>query len=274
MTLSTHHAHTAYVDGRNSAREMVEAALARHFVSLGFSEHAPQAFDRVYGLSAQTEESYVREVTALKVEYQGRIALRLGLELDQFGEKGDYPYEYVIGSKHYLEGPEGPTAVDGDFAGVEGMVKRRFGGDWIRMAARYFGELAEFIRAARPQVIGHFDLISKFNEGGRLFDESDPAYVKAGCQALEGMIASGALLEVNTGAMGRGYRTAPYPAVIFLEKWRALGGEVILGSDCHDASWLDVGYDQAEALMRRVGYDNAWRLGGAALFERYPLGEP
>ena len=166
----------------------------------------------------------------------------------------------------YLRLDQGWQAVDGALDQVKDMVRQRFGGDWVAMAAQYFDELADFICQTRPQVIGHFDLISKFNEGSALFDESSPAYVKAGCQALERMAGSGALLEVNTGAIGRGYRTQPYPAMPFLKRWRELGGGVILGSDCHDASWLAVGYDLAEARMRQAGYTSAWRLGRDCLF--------
>lgn len=271
VTASCHHAHTRFVDGHNTPEEMAQAAADLGFVSLGLSEHARQDFDPVYGLSQQGEKEYVEQVLALKEKFAGRIALHLGLELDQQGRKGDYPYEYLIGAKHYLRLDQGWQAVDGALDQVKDMVRQRFGGDWVAMAAQYFDELADFICQTRPQVIGHFDLISKFNEGSALFDESSPAYVKAGCQALERMAGSGALLEVNTGAIGRGYRTQPYPAMPFLKRWRELGGGVILGSDCHDASWLAVGYDLAEARMRQAGYTSAWRLGREALFEPYAL---
>ena len=39
------HSHTTYVDGRNTAEEMVQAALALGFHTLGFSEHGHVGYD-------------------------------------------------------------------------------------------------------------------------------------------------------------------------------------------------------------------------------------
>ena len=69
-------------------------------------------------------------------------------------------------------------------------------------------------------------------------------------QVLKHFMDTGALLEVNTGAIARGYLATPYPAPFLLEEWRAWGGEVILNSDCHDARYLDAGFDGAEEFIQ------------------------
>ena len=74
------------------------------------------------------------------------------------------------------------------------------------------------------------------------------------------------LKVVNTGA------PAPYPEFGLLAYWRALGGRVILSSDCHHAKDLAAGYEVAEALVRKAGFREAWLLGrGWELFEAAPL---
>ena len=74
---------------------------------------------------------------------------------------------------------------------------------------------------------------------------------------------SGALLEVNTGGMARGYVSEPYPSWDILRLWRDLGGGVILGSDCHDARLMDFAFADVLARLRAEGFGGVWELGGA-----------
>lgn len=60
--------------------------------------------------------------------------------------------------------------------------------------------------------IGHFDLLTKFNEGYKHFDETKDAYLEPAITAMHKLAALGIPFEINTGAMSRGYRSAPYPS--------------------------------------------------------------
>lgn len=269
---STPHAHTTFVDGANSPEEMVRAAIARGFASLGLSEHGRQVFDIRYGMTVDSEAAYMAEVKRLQSAYEGQIALHLGVERDSYGVCDPAQFAYTIGSKHYMKDGEAYFAVDGALDTVGGGLDQMFGGDWYRLADRYFSELADFIVEARPDIIGHFDLLTKFNEDGHLFDMGDARFLGSGREALARMADTGALLEVNTGAMARGYRVTPYPSLPFLTFWRERGGRVIYSSDCHDKDKLDYGMDAAYELMRAAGYRSAWALGTAdELFVEYQI---
>ena len=76
------HNHTTMCDGKNSAREMAEAAIAAGFTDFGFSGHGHTPFDLSYSL--KDEAGYIREIRALQKEYAGRIRLYCGLEQDYF----------------------------------------------------------------------------------------------------------------------------------------------------------------------------------------------
>ena len=65
------------------------------------------------------------------------------------------------------------------------------------------------------------------------------------------------LFEINTGAMAKGYRTAPYPSEETLEVIREMGGQLIISSDCHRAEMLDHGFAEAEALALKMGFRKA-----------------
>ena len=259
---STPHAHTTYVDGKNSAEEMVLAALGAGFHSIGLSEHGPQPFDAEFNLREAAVPAYIEEVRALQKKYAGRIRVHLGVERDTFSTARREDYEYVIGSAHYLLGEDGHAyAVDGPLEPLLECRERCFGGDGIAMAKAYFAQLAQYAADFRPDILGHFDLIRKRNAGGALYDASDPAIVTAEFTALEAIFESGAFLELNTGGMARGYLDTPYPELVMLKFWRSLGGRVIVGSDSHSVTTIDYAFDQMPDFLRAAGFETFWELG-------------
>ncbi|NLG25946.1 MAG: PHP domain-containing protein [Clostridiales bacterium] len=270
MILSNPHTHTRYCDGKNTPADMAREAFQRGFISLGFSEHAPQPIDPAWGMA--DEAGYQAEVRGLQREYAGRMKIWLGVEFERLAECDLSKYDYVVAASHYVDLPGGMIAVDGRLDKLLDALSDHFRGDGVAMAAAYYGAAAEFAAAIRPAIWAHFDLIKKHNVGGALFDAASAGYRRAALQALEKVRASGAALEVNTGGMARGYMDEPYPDLFLLQAWREMGGEVIVGSDCHFAPHLEFGFDAAIALIKRAGYDGAVRLGGGdALLERFSL---
>ena len=112
--------------------------------------------------------------------------------------------------------------------------------------------------------IGHFDLVTKFNERAPAFDEESPRYLRRALEVMEHLVRSGTAFEVNTGAMARGYRTAPYPGRKLLCALREFGGEIILNSDSHHTSHLCHGFPEAAELVRAAGFThiNLWTRDG------------
>lgn len=271
--LSSPHNHTRFVDGKDTPAEMARAAFERGFVSFGFSEHARQPFDHSYCLSEAGEADYRAEVTALRGEYAGRMKVWLGIERDRYALVDRNEYDYVIGALHYLGCEGGYISVDSTGESVRRLIDRAYGGDPYRMAADYFRQCAEYAAAYRPDIVAHFDLVRKLNPGFGFFDESDPRYTGPALEALERVAAAGALLELNTGAIARGYQKLPYPAPFLLRRWRELGGRAIVSGDCHDARALDCAFDLCAEQLLDAGFREVWRLGtGAELLEPVPLG--
>ena len=184
-----------------------------------------------------------------------------------------YAFDYVIGSAHYLpfliDGVH--PAVDGDLALLQRVVRECYEGDANELAQTYYGLHASGVEQDRPDIIGHFDLVRKYADAIGL-DTSHPRYRQIALAALERVRATDAVLEVNTGAIARGYLQTPYPEPFLLEAWRDLGGEVTLTSDCHQADQLDCAFAQTEQTLRELGFKRLLRLGtGAAFWEESPL---
>lgn len=270
--LSCAHTHTTYCDGKTPSAQMARRAYESGFVSLGFSSHAPQTFDPGYCVPPEREEEYKAEIRALQTEYRGRMAVYLGIERDLYSCADPAGYDYFIASVHYFLHPDGHhTAIDGHPEDLKKYVDEFCFGNGLEMARRYFSLLRDYVLSARPAIIGHFDLIRKNNAVLRLCDEDSPAYRALALDALRPLAETGALLEVNTGAMARGYLSTPYPAPFLLTEWKKWGGEVIVNSDCHDVRYLTAGYAEAEALLVSLGYDHAVRLGSDEMWQRFAL---
>jgi len=66
--------------------------------------------------------------------------------------------------------------------------------------------------------------------------------------------SQGLPFEINTGAMSRGYRTAPYPNPVLLKELHAMGGRIIINSDSHSADTIAYAFDQAQKLAYDCGF--------------------
>jgi len=272
MILSSPHVHTQFCDGKNTAEEMVLSALSHGFSSIGFSSHAKQVFDHRYAMDDEREKNYIAEIRRLQRKYAGQIRIWLGTELDLFCCAERSNFDYVIGSYHLIPMADRIQGVDNTKARLIEIRDEVFGGDGVAMAEEYFRYYGAYIFAQRPNIAGHMDLIRKNNMEGDVFDEEDPRYRKAALNALEMVRKSGAIVEVNTGAMARYGAKTPYPARFLLEEWLKMGGEVMLSSDCHYAENIMTGYAESVDLLLSVGFKTVRVLGrGDQLFETTEL---
>lgn len=272
---STPHCHTTYADGRSTAEEMVLSAIQAGFVSLGFSEHAPDPLAPQYALRLDKVESYKKTVRALREKYADKLRIHLGIERDLYSTADPGEYEYILAACHYfLYDDKGAyCAVDGEFEDLAAYRDNVKNGDGGALAVEYYDMAGDYARDIRPAIFAHFDLVKKQNKDGQLYDPDDPRVIDAAFGALEKIRRAGALLEVNTGGMARGFMDNPYPDLRYLKHWKELGGGVIVGSDCHYAPQIAYGFDKMPEYLAQAGFQTAWRLGAAGepQFVEYPI---
>ena len=263
------HTHTTFVDGKDTAEEMVQAALALGFHTLGFSEHGYSSFTDCC-MPEDLEARYRAEIRRLQAKYADQICILLGYEHEYPMDSELSAYEYYIESVHYLRAHGEWFPVDSTRAILEDAVRRHYGGDPYAMCRAYFNEICVTCEKSDAEVLGHIELVMKFNERRDLFDDADPRYLGPALEAAECAARSGKLVEINTGAIARGYRTQPYPGRAMLSRLREAGARIIITSDCHDARYLDCGFADCVELARSCGFRTAWMLRGDR-FEEYPL---
>lgn len=238
------HTHTWYCDGSDKTEEIVKAAILKNFQILGFSGHEHTNYDESYCMSLADTEKYREEIIELKEKYRDKIKILMGVERDYYGEGSDYPYDFVIGSVHAVYKDGEYLYVDKDAKTFEDAVNNHFAGDYLAFAESYYELVGRVVDKTNADIVGHFDLITKFNEGMRYFDEGSLRYRKAVFKALDRLENKGAAFEINTGAMAKGYRSTQYPADFILEELKEKGCEVLLSSDCHNKEKLDFAFDE------------------------------
>lgn len=267
---SNAHTHTTWCDGKNTAEEMVLAAISSGFSCLGFSGHSETWFDTSYAMSEEETQGYRREVLALKEKYRGQIDVMLGIEWDG-ATVGLNPqdYDYTIGSCHYLHDPKSDRyyAVDYTKEELKDCCREVFDGDGLAMAKAYYDGVTEMVKKRKPTIVGHLDLIRKLNAENRFFDEKAPEYMEMALEAARVCVESGCIIEVNTGGIYKGYRSTPYPAKPLLCHIAALGGRITINSDAHDTKGIDFMFSQALDLLKQCGFTTLWQLTGQGMRE-------
>ena len=285
------HTHTLYCDGTDRPEELIQAAISAGFDILGFSGHSYTSYDESYCMSREETEDYVREIRSLAAKYKDKITIWCGLEKDFFADDDadSEVFDYAIGSVHAFfkehdmtnlqdlltEMPEGIIPVPPDTEETRGgyyiyadwtaqpmkwAITHLYGGDAMALAEDYFAHEAQLADMADVKIIGHLDLLTKFEERlaaegqAPLFDVNHPRYTHAARTAIEKLAAAGKIFEINTGGMAKGYRTAPYPSLPLLKIIHEAGGKIMINSDCHAADKLDFGYELALKLAKEAGF--------------------
>lgn len=252
--LSNFHTHCILCDGKDVPKSIVESAIALGFSALGFSSHAYIDFDTSY--CVKDEEAYICQITSLKEEYKDKIEIYVGAEEDAFCLTRREKFEYIIGSLHYVRSPRGILPIDLSEEGMRECLSA-FGDDALALAKSYYEDFCAYIYTRRPDIVGHFDLITKYDERGASHFLENPHYHALAERYAAYAAEAGCIFEINTGAVARGLRTSPYPALNLIHVLKKKGARFILSSDSHAKETLDFGFEEAKTLLREAGIREA-----------------
>ena len=253
-----YHMHTPLCKHATGPMEdYIERGIELGLREVGFADHNPLPDGRSSNVRmAEAElDYYVERVTDLRFRYRGKIDVMLGLEMDYLEGLEDYlaqqlaryPWDYVIGSIHFL-----------DNACRESSWPRQYPGDGHALYARYFERLRQLARSGLCDIIAHFDVVKR---SGCLPGEREAEDVT---RTLEEIKAAGICLEINTS----GYRHSeqpepqPYPTLPIVEETLALGIPLTVNSDAHAPDQVGLKFREIETFLKRKN------CGQLAKFER------
>jgi len=257
--LTNFHTHTNFCDGNHTAEEMVLAAIEKGFSVLGFSGHADTPFDRRYCM--KDLPGYIAEILRLKEKYAGKITVLLGTEEDAHHPIDKRSYDYTIGSSHYF-------LLNGKYYPIDSGLD--YFKEWITawdynipaLTEAYYSHFCDYLHREKPTIIGHWDLITKFDEKYEPLFFQNPQYNALAEKFTAIALKSGSIFELNTGAIARGHRFTPYPAANLLRVIKKEGSSVILASDSHSVDTLDFGFAEARQLLKEEGFQYVYSLTG------------
>jgi len=252
----TIHAHTNRSHADNSAEEMILSAIKLGCPAIGISEHSYiDEGNKRWTLFKDEEFEYVNEILALRDKYKDKIDIFLGLEQDSRSPMYKYDnYDYVIGSMHSIPYPDEIFRIDESRASFMGQTLDRFNGDYYKVCEDYYDMLCNIVDLTNCSVIGHFDIVTKFNEDNAIFDIEHPRYVKAYTKALDALCEKDVVFEVNTGAIPRGHRKTPYPSIPILKELNRRGCKITVTSDTHNKDTILFWFDEVEEFIKSCGF--------------------
>ncbi len=230
--------------------EYLAAAEKIGLREIGFADHFPLGlldYTSRIQVTMQPDEldGYLNEVEKLKAA-SPLVRIKTGIEIDYLPgtEKkleqllAGYKFDYVIGSIHFLEG--------WDFTHpVYAENYREY--DLDVLCETYFKLVWSACRSGLFDIIGHIDVIKKFGYRPR---GTIDHYLQETARVLAETDTS---FELNTAG-----RDAPvgefYPDRRLLEEAYARGVTVTAGSDAHGPGQVGRYFEEAEQLLREVGY--------------------
>lgn len=274
MFWTNYHTHSHFCDGKEAPEVYVQEAIKKGFKALGFSGHSPLPFYTEWNIKYDNLLNYINEVKRLKNLYADKIEIYLGMEIDYIegltGIKSfkNFGLEYNIGSVHMLR-----TFSDGRFFNIDNTaelfkegLEEIFGGDIRKLVEMYYNETCEMVINEKPTIVGHLDVVKKFNKNNRFFDETTDWYIEAIEQTLECIKQAGCIVEINTRGLFKQLTPNFYPSDWIIKRCRDLQIPLTINSDSHHPAELDSQMLKVVALLKsldiktvRVLLNNKWR---------------
>lgn len=247
--ISDYHIHTtlcghASGDPQAYARHAVDQGLSE----IGFSDHAPLLShrDRTITMDSSQLSIYHHMIESVRTEFAEQLRVRIGIEADYIpgyetrtkAMLEAYPYDYVIGSVHFLEkwGFDDPI-----------QLKEWDSRDVNNVYREYYRLLRKSALSRLFDILGHVDLVKKFDfhptEDMREEIEENARVFKK----------TGVVIEVNTSGLRKPAREI-YPSQEHLKIYFAKGIPITFGSDSHQPDDVGRDFDKGREWAMAAGY--------------------
>ena len=245
----SHHSRCGHAVGE--LRDYIQRASELGITHFGVSDHGPAYWlpgDHAQpGIQMASSElpRYVREASEEKAKYADRLSVAVGVEAD-FIEGHEaalatwleaHPFDYVLGSVHYVE-----------------RVSVFDRGRWFRedpetVFRKYYELVIQAAGSGLFDILSHLSVIEVYappvpeSLASELYPEVAAAIAAAGC-----------IVEINTSC----YRKQPdwdepFPNRRLLRELLRVGVPLTFGSDCHKPDEVGFGHDKVTVLLKELG---------------------
>lgn len=223
----SHHSHSGQFCGHavNTLEEVVKDAIRKGMTTFCLTEHVPREEIDFYPGEAKVHtqtslaklyDDFYHEARRLQKAYADKIQLFVGFEGEWIRESSrtiiegllaKYELDLFIGSVHHVH----TVPIDYDTA-MYRQARETAGGTDERIFEDYFDAQYEMLKALKPPVIGHFDLIRlESDDPNRSFTFSNGVWARL-IRNLKYIAEYKGVMELNSSSLRKGMNEA-YPKV-------------------------------------------------------------
>ncbi|KAK0928020.1 hypothetical protein LTR91_006633 [Friedmanniomyces endolithicus] len=271
----SHHSHSGQFCGHatDTLEAVVQHAISKRMTTFCLTEHITRSDLDLYPeeiSSGQNQASLARiyddfyhEARRLQKLYADQIQLFVGFEGEWIREGSEatvkdlfqrYEVDLFVGSVHHVHG----FPIDFDTATYH-KAREVAGGSDERMFEDYFDAQLAMLKALRPPVVGHFDLIRlKSDDPDRSFKAWPKVWQKL-VRNLEFVAEYGGVVELNSSSLRKGMKEC-YPQVEICKTFHAMGGRFTLSDDSHGIPQVGLNYGKVLQCVERAGITELWHL--------------
>lgn len=256
--LADYHMHSRFSfdgpkDGTGTMDALCEAAIRNGLSEIAVTDHMDiNVYVKAGGAHLDCDAVF-EEMESVKEKYLGRLRILSGIELGQAAEYPAearailerHPYDYVIGSLHFLPGK--PDFCDFDYSKYTDDELRAF-------FASVLLETTRMCMIPGIHTIAHFIYMYRYlRRAGRSFDFRE--FYPQIREMYRVMIERGIALEINTSTLRDSRIGVTMPTRELLALYRECGGELIVcGSDSHGSSFVGAGICEAHTMLKELGF--------------------
>ncbi|MCJ1354435.1 MAG: histidinolphosphatase [Icmadophila ericetorum] len=263
----SHHSHSGQFCGhaKNTLEEVVQRAVSLGMETLALTEHMPRDERDLYPEEMETRESlfalfdaYYKEAKRLQNKYADQIHVLVGVEIDWIRSSskefvsnlfGEYEFDLFVGSVHHVN----TIPIDYDNILYERARDTTEGTD-EKIFEAYFDAQYEMLKALKPPIVGHFDLIRlKSDDFNGSFQQYAEVWRKIQ-RNLSFVAEYGGVLELNSAALRKGM-SEPYPKEEICMEFLKSGGQFTLSDDSHAVEQVGFAFDLVLKFAQKLEID-------------------
>lgn len=163
--------------------------------------------------------------------------------------------DYFIGSVHHVHS----IPIDYDAATYQKAINASSRKDEESCYEDYYDLQYKMLKALKPKVVGHFDLIRLMSPTpGRDLQEWKGVWERV-LRNLQVVKETGGWLECNSAALRKGLEE-PYPHRVIAEEWIKMGGKFTMSDDSHGIAQVATNYSRALTFLEGLGVKEVWTL--------------
>lgn len=249
IPINDYHMHTPLCGHAvGSPDEYARTAVKVGLEEIGFSDHAPfvHMVDPGVTMNESQLPEYYKMIEEVQHKYKNELRIKIAIEADfipGYEEKtqvilNDYPYDYVLGSVHFIK----------DWGFDDPSQRKQWDQQDVNAVYKdYYELLRQCAKSGMYDIMAHCDLVKKFGHQPTV-DLTDE--IRQTAQVFK---ETGVAIEINTSGWRKPCKEQ-YPARHCLEIYAAHQIPLTFGSDAHDPNDVGADFNRALELAKAVGF--------------------